>query len=852
MLAPAGGWEAFKAAVENGADAVYLGGKSFSARAGAANFDLEELARAVIYAHQRQVRIYVTVNILVADREWSELRDYVYELYQMGVDGLILQDIGVARMLRALLPELEIHASTQMTVNNSWGAKALEEMGFGRVVLARETSLREMAVIAQKTPLEIEVFVHGALCICYSGQCLMSSFIGGRSGNRGTCAQPCRMAYQLVDSRKEDVLNGGGVGDHLLSPKDLNLVEHLDELQDAGVNSLKIEGRMKRPEYVATVTRIYRKALLQAQAAPALSARDHYELAQIFNRDFTEGYLYEHPGGELMSYARPNNRGTRLGRIVQVDRDKIRLKLENGLHVGDGIEVWTKRGRDGTTVEQIWRSGGGLTEEALPGETVQILFPAPVGAGDRVFKTNDALLLEKARLSFQAGREIRKRPLQMRLSGKVGERLTLEGECEGKTVAVRSETEGRQALKRPLTAEYAKEHLSRLGNTPFSLGGFVFAVQGEIMLPVRELNEMRRMLIEKMLAESAFHPRVDRQAYEHRVKVWTKERQEGRAGRKINKIGAGGEVQAPRLTVAVSNLPGLKAALQGGAERIILDGEHWRSKKGFSPRELAEGLAVCANRKKAAVWRLPRILNEGQSEALFAQLQKLSGAEGRPAVMVSNLGELAMLQALDKEWPFEVDYTLNVFNQESLEYFLSLGAQKVTLSPELNHEQLEQLAGWPRTEVLVFGDLEMMVSEYCPMGATLGEKKGRYCTRPCTGQPYFLRDRLNYAFPIETDLECRMHLYNVKNLNLYQETDQLAAMGIESLRLQMIRAVPEQIVRTVAVFSETIADRPKGPSGKKKAEEKEKTVAQDEKMGRLEALFPDGFTKGHYFRGILN
>ena len=230
LLAPAGNFAAFKAAVENGADAVYLGGRSFSARANAANFDLRELEQAIRYAHERKVKVYVAVNTLIADEEFQELGEYLFALQEMEADAVILQDIGAAVYLKAVLPEIKIHASTQMTVNTGWGARHLEKLGFCRVILARETTAEEMKMIAGQTALELEVFVHGALCISYSGQCLMSSFIGGRSGNRGACAQPCRLKYKLLNEKKEDLLRGKNLGEHLLSPKDLNLAEKLAEL----------------------------------------------------------------------------------------------------------------------------------------------------------------------------------------------------------------------------------------------------------------------------------------------------------------------------------------------------------------------------------------------------------------------------------------------------------------------------------------------------------------------------------------------------------------------------------------------------------------------------------------------
>ena len=588
---------------------------------------------------------------------------------------------------------------------------------------------------------------------------------------------------------------------------------------------------MKRPEYVATVTRIYRQAL-----KAAISEDERYELTQIFNREFTIGYVYEHPGADLMSFARPNNRGTRLGRVVKTEGERAEVKLENRLHPGDGIEVWTKRGREGITVDRIWKDGR-LTEKGVAGETVSLFIPGRVGLGDRIFKTNDAVLMEKAGQSFQEGKEQRKRPVALRLFGAVGEKLGLEGECEGKRLTVWSAMDAQQALKRPLTEDYAKEHLTRLGNTPFVLDKFIFDVSGEAMLPVRELNDMRRQWVDEFLTGERFVPQVTRKAYEQRAGAWMKEQEKHRE-EKTNHI--------PRLTVAVRNLSGLEGAVRGGADRAILDGEHWRSQQGFKEEELYKAFEVCRKNRCEPVWRLPRILNEGQSEALFKRLQKVSETENRPEIMVSNLAELAMVQEIDGTWPFEIDYSLNVFNQAGFDHFLTEGAQSVTLSPELNYEQLKLFRGRPKAELMIFGDLEMMVSEYCPVGATLGEKKGKHCTRACVGQPYFLRDRMNFSFPMETDMECRMHLYNVKQLNLYQELDALTDLSLGSLRLQMVRATEDQIYQVTSIFHDRLNHfKGNGGSGRNGDGEFERGKS------RLESLFPEGFTKGHFFRGVL-
>lgn len=853
LLAPAGSFEAFKAGVENGADAIYMGGKSFGARASAANFNEEELRRAVQYAHERKVKVYVTVNILIADQEFPELFDYLYFLYSIGVDAVLLQDVGAADVIQHILPEIERHASTQMTVNTSWGTQHIEKLGMKRVVLARETSAEEMRRIAEKTPLDIEVFVHGALCVCYSGQCLMSSFIGGRSGNRGRCAQPCRMTYQLINEKRADTLRDANLGEHLLSPRDMNLVDEIALLKESGVYSLKVEGRMKRPEYVATVIRVYRQALDYVLADDSsrnslkpIGEEERRELLQIFNRDFTQAYLKEHPGAELMSYMRPNNRGIRLGRVLKAQNNRLEIKLEASLHPGDGLDFWTSRGHEGITVGTIWRAQEEVTE-GLPGEHVWIEFVGDkVRPGDRVFKTYDELLMNKARLSFQEGKEQRKRPLRARLSGSVGEPLTLEiGDGERLSKA-QSSIPAQQAFKRPLTQEYAFRQLNRLGTTPFYLEELELDLKGEVMLPVSELNEMRRQAVEALLEEKTPPKQLVRSVYDQRIRDWkkqfTKEQEQIKEQERIME-GNRPPAAALRLTVAVSDLDSVRAALQGGARRIAMGGERWRSRKGMTLAEIQEGLKLCQKYKAQALWRWPRVLNEEQSDKLQKDLQKVKAWETRPQILLNNLGEFELLQEIDPEWGFETDFSLNVFNQAALAYWLRQGAQTVTLSPELEHQQLEGFKDWRRTEILVFGDLEMMVSEYCPVGATLGGKKGKHCSAPCVREPHYLRDRLKYDFPIETDLDCRMHLFNAKRLNLYKELDEIAKMGIGSIRLQLNRATPEQIRDTVRVFLE----------GWEKALQGEKITEQDAERvaAYLEARFPEGFTKGHYFRGIL-
>ncbi|MDF2523853.1 MAG: peptidase, partial [Clostridiales bacterium] len=364
LLAPAGDWDAFIAAVESGADAVYLGGKLFNARQFAGNFDNEHLKKALDYAHVRGINIYLTLNTLLTDSEIKQAVDYVEEAYLMGIDGVIVQDLGFAGFLRKYIPQLDLHASTQMTVYNPEGVKVLEQLGFKRVVLARELTIEEINRIVKNTSIEVEVFNHGALCVSYSGQCLMSSMIGGRSGNRGKCAQPCRLPYQLLQNGKV-VENKSGR--YLLSTKDICSLNELDKLINTGIRSLKIEGRMKNPEYVATVVKTYRKYLDMLQdrnvdnSKYKVEKQDMRDITQIFNRGgFTTGYLNGKPGKDLMSYEKPKNWGVLLGEVISYDNYSklVTIKLSEDIAIGDGMEIWNEDEESpGTIVTEIKVNG---------------------------------------------------------------------------------------------------------------------------------------------------------------------------------------------------------------------------------------------------------------------------------------------------------------------------------------------------------------------------------------------------------------------------------------------------------------------------------------------------------------
>ncbi len=484
LLAPAGGVKQYIAAVENGADAIYLGGTLYNARINAANFTIEEMEQAIDYGHLRGVKTYVTLNTLLTDDELLKALDYAKKLYQIGVDALIIQDIGLGKLIHDALPDFPLHASTQATIYNKEGVTKMKELGYSRAVLARELSLEEIKEACGV--LEIETFVHGALCFCYSGQCQLSRFIGGRSGNKGGCAQPCRLPYR------------GGEGEYPLSPKDLNMIDHLGELIEAGVTSFKIEGRMKSPEYVATVTRIYRKYIDEylKHGKYNVSFEDRMELTQIFNRGgFTDGYAKADPGEKLLSGLMPKNQGIYIGEIDKPYKNGLLtdLRLLGPLKMGDVVEVHSAE--DFTTKVTYF--------EELGKKLVRIGdMKAHVAPGDKVYRIVSDDLMKKAESTFEeiefaAGKFLRKTPVEFALVAKLGGELKLSVSAliDGKKYSESVETNGftvEQAKSRGTNEEDVKAQLLKTGGTAFEFAKLKMIADDDIYIPQSKLNELRR------------------------------------------------------------------------------------------------------------------------------------------------------------------------------------------------------------------------------------------------------------------------------------------------------------------------------------------------------------------------
>lgn len=486
LLAPAGGKKQLIAAVENGADAVYLGGTLFNARIQADNFNEEELRTCIDYAHLRNVKIYVTLNILLKDEELLPALQYAERLYEMGADALIVQDLGLAALLRKYLSRFAVHLSTQGSVYNLSGVKRARELGFSRVVLARELSLEEIRAITKENICEIEVFVHGALCMCYSGQCQMSRVLGGgeRSGNRGLCAQPCRLPYK--DSK--------GRVSYALSPKDLCGIDVLRELTEAGVASLKIEGRMKSAEYVAAVTGIYRKYLdlYEEYGQYQVTEEDRETLLQVFNRGgFTKGYWEGNPGESLLSGEMPKHQGVYAGRVVNKVRgtDLVDVKPVEKLEIGDGIEIRSRKLTGNVITYRQERPGGILRLGDLKGSVRQ---------GDAIFRITDARRMKILRKTYEEGgpegvKHRKKIAVQMSLFVRIGEHPRLMVEEDGLCVtACDKSLLAEKAEKRPLDPLTAEKQLRKTGGTPFRVSDIYMDIESESSLPLSSLNRLRR------------------------------------------------------------------------------------------------------------------------------------------------------------------------------------------------------------------------------------------------------------------------------------------------------------------------------------------------------------------------
>jgi len=788
LLAPAGGPDALVAAVENGADAVYLGLADLNARRGAANFDLESLASATRFAHLRGVSVYLTANVVILSHEMDAAIEMIDAAWSAGVDAVIVQDLGLLRLVRALLPEVRIHASTQINAMNGASVRALASVGASRVTLARELPLEAIRACAA-TGVEVETFVHGALCYCYSGQCLMSSLIGRRSANRGLCAQPCRMPYTLVGPRGEQV---DAPGRYLLSTRDLAGIAHLPELVSAGVRALKIEGRMKAPEYVAIVTGVYRTALDRAIGDPErfeVMAAEWELLEEAFSRGFTDSYLVNTRGEELMSYTRPNNRGVLVGRVVGIGAGRARVVLERALDPRDTVEFWTRSGR---FAQPAGSMAIGVREVTLgpAGATVELRCEQSVAPGDRVFRVANATLLAAARRTFAGAvdEERRATPVAFTVRVRKGTALALSAEAAG----VRVEVEGPEvepARTKAITPEEIVEHVGRLGGSGYRAAGWQIDLDVDAGVGFSTLHALRREALEQLDA-ARLDAWQDRRTRKPRIPAMPKRS----ASRGV-----------PALVAVAWDWATAQACKDAGADEVLL------RVFGRPDGPLPEGVRPL----------LPRVAWDDDVEALEAWLD--SGP-----VTVGNLGLLAQAAL---RGPVIADWPLNVVNEHAAAALGDMGATFLWASPELSERQLALLAGGSPVPVgcVVWGRIELMVSEQCVLQAS------GPCARRCESCArrdgwWRLRDQKGYEFPVTTDLVGRSHIMNAVTLDLTRALDEVLATGVEAVRADFSDEDPPRAAEVVRAIRSALQAAVEG------------------------APLPEGIVKpatsGHFFRGV--
>lgn len=797
LLAPVGSFEALKAAVQNGANAVYLGGKDFGARASANNFDRDELKEAVKYAHIRGVQVFVTTNTLRKENEIEDFLEYAKFLYDIDVDAIILQDIGMARLIKRELPDFELHASTQMVAHSLEDVKYLESVGFDRVVLAREVTVEEIKYICDNCKADIEVFVHGALCVCYSGQCLMSSMIGNRSGNRGRCAQPCRQRYELIDVYTGEVVNSNG--DYLLSPRDLNAIEEIDKVIDAGVHSLKIEGRMKRPEYVATVIDGYRKTIDEYLATNKLNVSDETinDLYTIFNRKFTKGLLLGDVGKDMMNSQLPNNQGLYVGTVVDYNKKakRLKIKLANTLKKGDGINL------GGGTIGRIIKNGN-IETIGYKGETIELDFVGEARKGQIVFKTSDSELMDRVQATFTQDKEFVKNIIDAKITIKLGQKpiLTLK-DRHSNEATIEGDKIVEEAMKVALSKEKVETQLRKLGNTPYELDLLEIELDDNVSLPISLLNQMRRDCIELLNKEriSIKNRKYKNKIVKYKPVLYNRNKQQ-------------------EISVKVKNLEQLESALECGVDRIYYEDTNTIDK--------AMSLAMKYNKK--VIYSAPRIIRNKE----YNHLAKANNA-GVESVQVGNYGSIDYF----KDKKLNIDYYLNAFNSETINYYKEIGADTLCISQELNINEIKETIKYTdiNIESVVYGYTPLMITEYCPMGVIVRDCKKDKRVAKCKESIYALRNSKGDEFRVSQDIFCRSTIYNSNVTCMLDNLYELHEIGINVLRLDFTLEDKGTVKEVIEAYQEVLSN--------------------DYKLGTkatklYNKLDEKGTTAGHYYKGV--
>ncbi|MGI9176864.1 MAG: DUF3656 domain-containing U32 family peptidase [Pirellulales bacterium] len=796
LLAPAGDWDCVRAAIENGADAVYFGLETgFNARARATNFALADLPRLMQMLHLRGLKGYATLNTLVFSDEVQEFARVVEAVAAAGVDAVLVQDVGAAVLIRDLAPNLSLHASTQMTLTSAETIALAEELGMDRVVVARELSIDEITAIRRQTAMPLEVFVHGALCVAYSGQCLTSESLGGRSANRGQCAQACRLPYDLVCDGKHIDL---GQQNYLLSPQDLAAYALAPDLIEAGVASFKIEGRLKTPEYVANITRHYRQAIDTAVAGKpvAFTPRDVEEMELSFSRGFSPGWLHGCDHKMLVPATSSAKRGVRLGTVAEVRRDRIAVDLVAGVKRGDGVAFDCGATGDdaaGGRVYEVFDRGRSLTESIATGR-VELAFGrgafdlARIKPGQSVWKTDDQELTSRLRKTFSGDELRRRQPVDLHVTVIAGEPVRVTATtASGAKCAVVSGEPARVATKHPLSIDTLRDQLGRLGGTPFELRGLSGDIAGGPMVPFSVLGTLRHDLVSALEEAAAAHvPAVQKFSGRPRASETTS-------------AGAGFATSLPVLHVLVRSLEQVRRVLELGERRVYAD---------FADiRQYGDAVERCRAAGALIHLATPRIQKPDEL-GIFRLLAK----QAPDGLLVRNWAGLRFFQ--EAGLAVIGDFSLNVTNELTARFFARAGCERVTASYDCNREQLLGLVAATapeRLEVVIHQHMPMFHMEHCVFCAVLSPGTNKTnCGRPCDDHIVKLRDRIGVEHPLTADVGCRNTLWSAVPQSGAEAVPAMLARGVRHFRVELLDESDAEIAGAIEAYRSLLAGRTTG------------------------------------------
>jgi putative protease len=883
LLAPAGSIDALKAAVNAGADAVYISGKKFGARKFATNFSESEIEEGVKYAKLRGVKVYITVNTLIHDSQLLSIAEYLIWLYKIGIDAIIIQDLGVAYLSKSIVPEIVMHASTQMTIYNNPGIEWASKFGFKRVILSRELAISEVKeIIKESEKTEIEIFGHGALCYSYSGQCLLSSFIGGRSGNKGMCAQPCRKKYSLISGeidnfgRPSKFLPIDICDKYLLSTKDLAVYENLEIVASSKIDSLKIEGRMRSAEYVGIVVKIYRKALNSLSKGnwkPNLE--DISKLKLAFNRGFTGGYLTE-SNNSVMNRKAPGNRGLYIGHVINFNEKtkSVSIKLENRYRIekGDGIAFLSpKKSNNMESLKQPpieFYDSYGMALENTPkykGDKLLLNIGQTVKVGSKLYLTRSISLNHEARdiIKNTVKPSI---PIDIEMSWDNDLKANLKGifigfDSNEHIILLKSQFKMEKALKRPLKTEQIESQLQKTGNTPFVLKKVSIDYSGDLFSPISKLNQFRREFLEKAefkLLETYKPPEYKVQEAEIRYKNLKNSK------KKTKKLDTKLNSHKVILGVYSDSLETIKGSLSGGAKRVYyepkpieIDEDSYNqcsklpkySLKTLDSVKIKRISSILKSAKKLCteydaelIWKWPQITLQHQINN-YSKILESNLVNGIQEIMVDNIGAAIGIKNLNLNINISGSAGLNIWNSNSVSAVSKI-FDTITPSPELSNEELKIIITNSRNcgitnrfELVVQGNVETLISKDCLLSVVPEKLNNQNISNPFWG----IQDETKHIFPIKIDSEGHTHILNSDELCLIDYLPKISEIGIDTIIVDVRNKTYDYSNEITAIYSKGLEFIENGDINIKKI---------NRLKAKIKEISTGGITTGNFLKGI--